>query len=272
MHTQTAQPGSVDSEKSTPHLGPLPQGEREKRQSLKIWLDGKLVDKADAKVSVYDHGLLYGDGVFEGIRVYGGKIFECDAHLDRLYASAKAIRLEIPLPREQFRAAVEQTIKANEFTDCFIRAVVTRGAGDLGIDPKRSLKPSVFVIADHVRLYPQEMYEKGIAVITSSYIRNHPNACSPRIKSLNYLNNVLAKIEANDAGVPEAIMLNHEGNVAEATADNVFIVRGGLVQTPTTTDGILEGVTRRVILQLCARHGIPCVEKTMQRVDLYLAD
>jgi len=240
--------------------------------SLKIWLDGALVDKSEAKVSVYDHGLLYGDGVFEGIRVYNAKIFECEAHIDRLWSSAKAIRLEIPISRDQFRAAMEQTFKANNFTDCYIRAVVTRGAGDLGIDPKRSVKPSVFIIADQVRLYPKEMYEQGIAVITSSFIRNHPNACSPRIKSLNYLNNVLAKIEANDAGVPEAIMLNHEGKVAEATADNIFVVRGGQISTPLPTDGILEGVTRGVIIKLCAKHGIPCVERTMERVDLYIAD
>src|SRR5688572_17295609 len=192
--------------------------------ALKIWLDGHLVDKADAKISVYDHGLLYGDGVFEGIRVYNGRIFECQAHLDRLWASAKAIRLPIPMSKEQLCAAMEETVKANAFRDCYIRVVVTRGPGDLGIDPRRSPKPSVFVITDLVALYPKENYEKGIAIITASVIRNHPNAVSPRIKSLNYLNNVLAKIEANDAGVGEAVMLNHEGNVAECTADNVFIV------------------------------------------------
>ncbi len=239
---------------------------------LKIWLDGKLVDKSEAKISVYDHGLLYGDGVFEGIRVYNSKVFECEAHLDRLYASAKSIRLEIPISREQIKAAIEQTFKVNNFTDCYVRAVVTRGAGDLGIDPRKSAKPSVFVIADLIAVYPKEMYEKGIPVITSSYVRNHPNACSPRIKSLNYLNNILAKIEANDAGVPEAIMLNHEGNVAEATADNVFLVRDGGVQTPRITDGILEGITRKVVIELCAKHNVPCVETTIQRVDLYIAD
>jgi len=242
------------------------------KKSLKIWLDGQLVDKADAKISIYDHGLLYGDGVFEGIRVYNGKIFECEAHIERLYASAKAIRLEIPLSRDEFRGAMEETFKANGFTDCYIRAVVTRGVGDLGIDPKKSHKPSVFIIADLIALYPKEMYEKGIAVITSSYIRNHPNACSPRIKSLNYLNNILAKIEANDAGVPEAVMLNHEGNVSECTADNIFIVRGGTVLTPGTSDGILEGITRKVMIELCRKMGIPCFEAKLQRHDLYVAD
>lgn len=240
--------------------------------SLKIWLDGKLVEKADAKISVYDHGLLYGDGVFEGIRAYYGKLFEIDAHLNRLYDSAKAIRLTIPLSREQFRTAIEETVRANNFQDCYIRAVVTRGVGYLGLNPNRCEKPSVFIIADHIELYSKEMYEKGLAIITASVIRNHPSALSPRIKSLNYLNNILAKIEAADANVPEAIMLNHEGNVAECTADNIFIVRGGQVQTPTTSDGILEGVTRGVMLKICQRLSIPVTEKTLQKHDLYIAD
>ncbi|MCC6423499.1 MAG: branched-chain-amino-acid transaminase [Phycisphaerales bacterium] len=238
----------------------------------KIWLDGQLVDPSDAKISVYDHGLLYGDGVFEGIRVYSGKIFECAAHLDRLYKSARAIRLNIPVTLEQFKSAMEQTIKANDFTDCYIRAVVTRGVGYLGLSPAKCPKPSVFIIADTIELYPREMYEKGMAVITASVIRNHPNSLSPRIKSLNYLNNILAKLEANDAGVPEAIMLNFEGNVSECTADNIFIIRDGQVQTPGTADGILEGVTRSVIFKLCKQLNIPCIEKTLQRHDLYIAD
>ena len=240
--------------------------------SLKIWIDGKLFDKQDAKISVYDHGLLYGDGVFEGIRVYSGKIFECDAHLNRIYNSAKAIRLEIPITKAQFKAAIEQTFKANGFTDCYVRAVVTRGTGYLGLNPNRCPAPTVFIITDTVELYPREMYEKGMAIITASVIRNHPNALSPRVKSLNYLNNILAKIEATDAGVPEALMLNHEGNVAECTADNVFIAYQGQVLTPTTHDGILEGVTRKVIIDLCGRMSIPFAEKTLQRHDLYIAE
>src|SRR5262245_20022040 len=171
----------------------------------KIWLDGELVDPQNAKISVYDHGLLYGDGVFEGIRVYSGRIFECEAHLDRLWASAKAIRLEIPVARDEFRAAMEQTVKTNGFTDCYIRACVTRGIGYLGISPKNCGKPSAFIIADTITMYPKEMYDKGMAIITASVIRNHPNALSARIKSMNYLNNILAKIEAIDADVPEAI-------------------------------------------------------------------
>src|SRR5262245_23384673 len=180
----------------------------QKPASLKIWLDGQLVEKENAKISVYDHGLLYGDGVFEGIRVYSGKIFECEAHLDRLWASARAIRLNIPISRDEFRAATEQTVKVNNITDGYIRAVVTRGIGYLGISPANCATPSVFIIADTIVMYPKEVYEKGMAIITASVIRNHPNALSPRIKSLNYLNNVLARIEANDAGVPEAVMLN----------------------------------------------------------------
>ena len=238
----------------------------------KIWLDGKFLEKDDAKISVYDHGLLYGDGVFVGIRVYSGRIFRCTDHLNRLWDSAKAIRLAIPYAREELTAAMQETIKANNLTDCYIRLVVTRGVGDLGLDPKKCSKPTVFIISDLIAVYPKEMYDKGIAVITASVIRNHPNAVSPRIKSLNYLNNILAKIEATDAGVPEAIMLNHAGNVAECTADNIFIARNGTLYTPTITDGILEGITRNVIIELCARLKIPCVEKTLQRQDLYIAE
>ena len=239
---------------------------------LKVWIDGKLLDRDDAKISVYDHGLLYGDGVFEGIRVYAGKIFRAEAHLKRLYDSAKAVRLAVPLAREDLLAAIEQTVKVNDFTDCYIRVVVTRGVGSLGIDPNRCKSPSVFIIADTIQLFPKELYEKGMAVITSSIIRNHPAALSPRIKSLNYLNNILARIEANDAGVGEAIMLNHLGNVAECTADNVFIVQAGKVITPTIVDGILEGVTRQAILDLCGQMGIPCAEQTFQKHDLFIAD
>jgi branched-chain amino acid aminotransferase len=240
--------------------------------SDKVWIDGRLVDKADAKVSVFDHGLLYGDGVFEGIRAYQGRIFQCDAHLDRLFQSAKAIRLTIPYSREQLRDAMQETMKANGYSDCYIRLVVTRGVGKLGISPARCEKSAVFIITDLLELYPRQMYEQGMAIITSSVIRNHPLALSPRIKSLNYLNNILAKLEAIDAGVPEAIMLNHEGNVAECTADNIFIVRHDQVQTPTTSDGVLEGVTRQVMLELCRKLSIPCIEKTLQRHDLYIAD
>jgi len=240
--------------------------------SLKVWMDGKLVDKDDAKISVYDHGLLYGDGVFEGIRVYNGKIFEAAAHLRRLFDSARAIRLTIPYTAAQLQAAIEETFRLNHFTDCYVRLVVTRGIGYLGLNPNKCLKPAVFIITDTIEMYPKEMYENGMPVITASVIRNHPNALSPRVKSLNYLNNILARIEAADAGVPEAVMLNHDGNVAECTGDNIFIVKNGVVYTPTTHDGILEGVTRKVILELCRKLGISCIEVTLQRHDLYVAD
>jgi branched-chain amino acid aminotransferase len=242
------------------------------QSSPKIWLDGKLVDKADAKISVYDHGLLYGDGVFEGIRVYSGRIFKAQEHLRRLYDSAKAIRLTIPLSPERFLAVMEETVRANSLTDCYIRAIVTRGVGSLGIDPNKCSNPSVIIIADQIHVYPKETYEKGIAVITAATMRMHPAALSPRIKSLNYLNNVLARIEANDAGVPEAIMLNHAGSVAEGTVQNVFIVKAGRVLTPTTVDGILEGVTRQTMLDLCAKLKIPHEERSLQKHDLYVAD
>lgn len=240
--------------------------------SLMIWFDGKLVPKEDAKVSVYDHGLLYGDGVFEGIRVYAGKVFEADAHVRRLFDSAKAIRLNVPYTPAELKTAIEQTVKANNFTDCYIRAVVTRGAGYLGLSPTKCPRACTFIIADTISMYPEETYRDGMAIITASVIRNHPNAVPPRVKSLNYLNNILAKIEANDAGVQEAIMLNHEGNVAECTADNIFIVKGGVVSTPATADGILEGITRDVIIRLCRSQNIPCLERTLQRHDLYIAD
>ncbi len=237
-----------------------------------IYIDGTLYPKAEAKLSVYDHGLLYGDGVFEGIRVYGGKIFEAAGHFERLYQSAKSIRLTIPLGSDDLLAAVERTVAANGFVDCYIRLIITRGAGTLGLNPTLCPKASVVIIADTIQLYPEAFYDTGISVITASVIRTHPNALSPRIKSLNYLNNILAKLEAVDAGVPEAVMLNGEGNVAECTADNLFIVRRGRVETPQTSDGILEGVTRDVILRLCRSEGIPAIEKTLQRHDLYVAD
>ena len=192
---------------------------------LKIHLGGKLVDEADAKISVFDHGLLYGDGVFEGIRVYGGRVFLHRQHIDRLYESAKAIRLTIPLQPDELIAAVEETVKANNIGDGYVRLVVTRGAGSLGLDIRKTSNPQVIVIADTITLYPPETYTKGMHLVTASTIRNHPNAVNPRIKSLNYLNNILARIEGTDAGMVEALMLNHKGEVAECTGDNIFIVK-----------------------------------------------
>ena len=239
---------------------------------LKIWLNGKLVHTAQATVSVFDHGLLYGDGIFEGIRVYGGRIFECAAHVERLFDSAKAIRLEMPYSRDEIVRAMHDTIKANNVTDGYIRLVVTRGPGTLGIHPFRTSGAVVFIICDRIAMYLPEMYEKGMDIVTASTIRNHPNACSPRIKSLNYLNNILAKIEAIDAGCLEAVMLNHEGYVAECTGDNIFIVVGGRLQTPAPHCGLLLGVTRAVILKLARARDIPVDETTLTRQDLYMAN
>ena len=240
--------------------------------SLKIWIDGNLFDKADARISVYDHGLLYGDGVFEGIRVYDAKIFEEEAHLQRLWDSARSSRLEIPYSRQQISEAMYACIEANGLTDAYIRLIVTRGYGDLGLDPRKCKRAGVICIADKIALYPAEFYETGLPIITASVIKNHPNATPPRIKSLNYLNSILAKIEAIDAGCMEAVLLNHLGFVAECTADNIFIVKSGVVMTPPTEAGILEGITRDVVLRLCRREGIPCLEKNLVRFDLYSAE
>jgi branched-chain amino acid aminotransferase len=237
----------------------------------RVYINGKLFDKDDAKVSVYDHGLLYGDGVFEGIRIYNGKVFRHDEHLTRLYESAKHIALEIPLAVGDLKKAVEDTVRANGLTEGYIRLVVTRGPGSLGLDP-RGCKPNVIVIADTISLYPRELYESGLKIVTASLIRNHPNALNPRIKSLNYLNNILAKIEAIRAGCLEALMLNHKGEVAECTGDNVFVIKHGAIRTPPTDAGILEGVTRNVVMELAREAGIPLVEATLTRHDIYAAD
>jgi branched-chain amino acid aminotransferase len=239
---------------------------------LKVYISGKLYDKDDAKISVYDHGLLYGDGVFEGIRSYGGKVFRLDRHLDRLYASARAIRLEIPLAIDAMARAVRDTLQANGITDGYIRLVVTRGAGYLGLDPRKTSNPQVIIITDHIELYPAELYEKGLAIVTASTIRNHPNALNPRIKSLNYLNNILAKIEGVDAGAPEALMLNHKGEVAECTGDNLFLVRRGELVTPPTDAGILEGITREAVIELARSAGHAVHEVALTRHDVYVAD
>ncbi|MBX3451113.1 MAG: branched-chain-amino-acid transaminase [Planctomycetaceae bacterium] len=239
---------------------------------LKIFLGDRLVDEADAKISVFDHGLLYGDGVFEGIRVYSGKVFLHEDHLQRLYESARAIRLEIPLSLDALRKAVEETVAANSISDGYIRLVVTRGAGSLGLDIRRTANPQVIIIADRISLYPAETYTKGMALVTASTIRNHPAALSPRIKSLNYLNNILARIEGTDAGMVEALMLNHRGEVAECTGDNIFIIKNGVVKTPPPDAGILEGITRNAVMRLAIEAGYEMREFVMTRHDIYTAD
>ena len=239
---------------------------------LKIWLDDRLVDEADASVSVLDHGLLYGDGVFEGIRVYEGKIFELQAHIDRLFESARIIRLQTPMDREQVMGAVQQTVEANEVGDGYIRLVITRGVGTLGLNPFVCENGRLFIIADNIQLYPPEMYEKGMRVISAATVRNHPLALPPQVKSLNYLNNILAKIEALDHNVPEAIMYNHEGFVAEATGDNVFVVRHEVIYTPPVQAGGLEGITRAVVIRLARQESIEVMERDLTRTDLYIAN
>lgn len=240
--------------------------------ALKIWMNGSLVDEANAKVSVFDHGLLYGDGVFEGIRVYGSKVFELDAHIRRLFESAKVIRLNIGMTEGQMADATRKTVEANGIVDGYIRLVITRGVGSLGINPFVCDKPQIIIIADSIRMYPQELYDSGMKVICACTIRNHPLAIPPQVKSLNYLNNVLAKIEALDAGVPEAIMFNHEGFVAEATGDNVFIVKAGVICAPPIQAGSLDGITRAVVIRIAKSEGIEVVEKNLTRFDLYVAD
>ena len=240
--------------------------------ALKVWLDDKLVDEADAKVSIFDHGLLYGDGVFEGIRIYNGRIFELEAHINRLFDSAKVIRLEIPISRSKLIGAVEKTVKANGVIDGYIRLVVTRGVGTLGLNPFVCEDARLIVIADNIQLYPEELYEKGMKVISATTVRNHPLAIPPQIKSLNYLNNILAKIEALDNDVPEAVMYNHEGYVAEATGDNVFIVRNDVIYTPPVQVGALEGITRAVVIRLAREEKLEVIEKNLTRFDLYVCD
>lgn len=240
--------------------------------SLKIFIAGKFYDKEDAKISVYDHGLLYGDGVFEGLRAYGGKVFRLNEHLVRLYESAKAIWLEIPMPIEKMAATVNETLKVNNLTDAYIRLVVTRGAGSLGLDPNRTSDPQIIVIADKITMYPAEYYEKGLSIVTASTIRNHPAALSPRIKSLNYLNNILAKIEGLQAGCIEALMLNSKGEVAECTGDNIFLVRHKQLLTPSIDAGILEGVTREAVMESAREAGIEVREIPLTRHDVYVAD
>lgn len=238
----------------------------------KVNINGQLFDKANATISVYDHGLLYGDGVFEGLRIYSGKVFRLREHIERLYESAKHILLEIPWTRERLIEEVLRTVSVNSKQDGYIRLVVTRGSGALGLDPNRCSDPQIIIIVDDISLYPAKLVEEGLHVITSSYIRNHANALSPRIKSLNYLNNILAKIEANIAGVEEAIMLNAEGYVAECTGDNLFLVKGRQLLTPPLSAGALYGITRATVMDLAREAGLTVAEPNLTRYDVFNAD
>jgi branched-chain amino acid aminotransferase len=240
---------------------------------MKIYIDGKYYSEKTAKISVFDHGLLYGDGVFEGIRAYHGRIFKLEEHIERLFYSAKAILLDIPMSAEQLMKAVSRTCFLNRVRDGYIRLVVTRGIGNLGLSPFNCKRPSVIIIAGKITLYPAAMYRDGLAMITVPTMRMPGAALNPAIKSLNYLNNVLAKIEAVQGGVPEAIMLNNQGYVAECTGDNVFIVRKGQILTPPVSAGALRGITRDVVVQLAHDHlGIDVQEEDLSRYDLYTAD
>lgn len=238
----------------------------------KVYINGKLYPKDEAKISVFDHGLLYGDGVFEGIRCYNGNVFKFSEHIDRLYDSARAISMEIQLTKDELKDAVINTLKANNLKDSYIRLVVTRGVGKLGLNPFNCTKPQIIIITDFIQLYSKELYEKGLNAIIVSTIRNHSNALNPNIKSLNYLNNILAKIECINAGATEGIMLNKDGYVAEGTGDNIFIVKNNEVLTPHTSAGILIGITRNVVMELAKEAGMTVREEQLTQNDLYNAD
>jgi branched-chain amino acid aminotransferase len=242
------------------------------RAHMKIWLDGKLVDEAEAKISVFDHGLLYGDGVFEGIRIYNGRIFRLEDHITRLFESARAIVMEIPWTHEEICRFTCETAAANDLRDGYIRLVVTRGTGGLGLNPFLCPRPSMFIIASTITLYPEEHYTNGLAVITCATRRPSPGALMPQVKSLNYLNNIMAKIEAIQANALEAVMLNEQGYVAECTGDNLFAIKNGTLHTPLISDGALNGITRAVIIELAATLGIPVVERSLTRYDIFVAD
>lgn len=239
---------------------------------MKIWLDGKLVDQEDAKVSVFDHGVLYGDGCFEGIRFYSGKVFRLQEHIVRLFDCMRYLMIELPWSFDEVCKATEETVAASGLTDGYIRLVVTRGVGDLGLNPYNCPKPSMIIIVRDIALYPKEMYENGLSLITSSFRRANPDVNCQQVKSLNYLNSISAKIECVHHGAGEALMLNSVGNVAECTGDNIFIVKDGVVLTPPITDGGLGGITRQAVMDICAELGIPCVEKTMNRFNVINAD
>jgi branched-chain amino acid aminotransferase len=239
---------------------------------MKIYLDGKYCDERDARISVFDHGLLYGDGIFEGIRAYNGRVFKLKEHIDRLFCSAKAILLRLPMAHQEIMAAVVETCRRNKVRDGYIRLVVTRGVGTLGLNPSSCKNPSVIIIAGKLQLYPEEFYQRGMDIITVPTTRNLHSALNPAIKSLNYLNNILAKIEANNAGCEEAIMLNAEGFVAECTGDNLFIIKEGHLFTPPLSAGALYGITRRVVMDLAEESGLKVSEPNLTRYDLFNAD
>jgi len=237
-----------------------------------IYLDGQYVTKEKATVSVYDHGFLYGDGIFEGIRIYNGNIFKCKEHLDRLYDSAKSIMLEIPLSYEEMEEALVETLRRNEMRDGYIRLVVSRGPGNLGLDPNRCEKASVIIIVEQLAIYSEEAYKNGLKAVSVSTRRNIPDALNPEIKSLNYLNNILVKIQSNLAGAGEAIMMNAQGYVTEGSGDNIFIIKNGVITTPPCYLGALDGITRQAIIEICEKRGYKLKEEPFTMHDIYVAD
>ena len=240
---------------------------------MKVYLNGKLVDKKDAKVSVFDHGYLYGDGVFEGIRSYKGMVFKLKEHIDRLFESACSIMLEVPLSKKELIKVIINTLKANQLKDAYIRVILSRGQGDLGLDPRKCKgNQTLVIITDKIALYPKKLYQKGMEIITVPTIRNIPEALNPQIKSLNYLNNILAKIEAINSGYQEALMLDHLGYIAECTGDNIFVVRGGQLYTPPQCMGTLRGITRDTVLSIAKRLKIPSHEHVITRHEVYISD
>lgn len=240
--------------------------------SLKIYINGEILPKEEAKISVFDHGLLYGDGVFEGLRAYNGRVFKLTEHLERLFESARAIFLEIPMTQEELKEAIFATLRANNMKDSYIRLVVTRGEGKLGLEPGKCSNPQVIIITDTIQLYPPKLYEKGIELMTVATVRNHPESINPRIKCLNYMNNILAKMESLNAGATEAIMLNKDGFVAECTGQNIFMVRGKELYTPHPNSGILKGITRDTVIELAKKGGMKVREDFLTRYDLYIAE
>jgi branched-chain amino acid aminotransferase len=265
----------MDKPKSGTAVKPVvdkPTAAKPATKKSQIYVDGEFYAEGEAKVSVFDHGLLYGDGVFEGIRFYNGRVFRLEEHLDRLWDSARSICLEVPMSARAMGEAVLETIRRNDLRDGYIRLIVTRGVGNLGLNPEQCKTPSVIIIAAQIALYSEEMYKRGLTVVTVATRRTNPSALNPAVKSLNYLNNVMARIEANQAKADEALMLNDEGNVAECTADNVFIIKHGHIFTPPITAGALRGITRSVVFEIAAETGIKVVEMDITRHDVFIAD
>jgi branched-chain amino acid aminotransferase len=265
----------LDKPKSREAIKPAankPAASKAAAKQSKIYIDGKFHSENDAKVSVFDHGLLYGDGIFEGIRFYNGRVFRLEEHLDRLWDSARSICLQVPMSQRAMTEALLETVRQNDLRDGYIRLIVTRGVGNLGLNPEQCKQPSVIIITAQIALYSEEMYKHGLTIVTVATRRTNPSALNPAVKSLNYLNNVMARIEANQANADEALMLNDEGNVAECTADNVFIIKNGQIFTPPITAGALRGITRSVVFEIAAETGIKVIEADITRHDVFVAD